>query len=178
MQSLAVSAIGTDRPGIVATITGVLASAGCNLEDTSMSILRGEFAMMLVVAAPDDVDPTDLDSRLSMAAGSAGLDLVIVVRALPPPADTSRGDGEAWGLVVYGADRPGIVHRISSTLSGLGVNIVDLTTRLTDESVYSMVMEIVLPPDTDPERVRDAVRADAGVLGVEFALDPAGPTIF
>ena len=52
MAHLAVSAIGSDRPGIVAAVTKVLLDQGCNLEDTSMSILRGHFAMMLVVAAP------------------------------------------------------------------------------------------------------------------------------
>src|SRR5438094_166616 len=49
----AVSAVGADRPGIVAAVTGAFLEHGCNLEDTSMTILRGHFAMMLVVAAPE-----------------------------------------------------------------------------------------------------------------------------
>jgi len=57
---LAVSAIGADRPGIVAAVTGVLVDRGCNLEDASMSILRGHFAMMLVVAAPPLTDAAEL----------------------------------------------------------------------------------------------------------------------
>ena len=45
---------GADRPGIVAAVTGVLVEHGGNLEDTSMTILGGHFAMMLVVAVPDE----------------------------------------------------------------------------------------------------------------------------
>ncbi|MFL5879210.1 MAG: glycine cleavage system protein R [Actinomycetota bacterium] len=52
MARFAVSVFGRDRPGIVAAVSRVLADAGCNLEDTSMTILRGHFAMMLVVAGP------------------------------------------------------------------------------------------------------------------------------
>ena len=56
MGHYAVSAVGADRPGIVAAVTGVFLENGCNLEDTSMTILRGHFAMMLVVAAPDGLE--------------------------------------------------------------------------------------------------------------------------
>jgi glycine cleavage system transcriptional repressor len=53
MLRFAVSVFGRDRPGIVAAVTRVLADAGCNLEDTSMTILRGHFAMMLVISGGD-----------------------------------------------------------------------------------------------------------------------------
>ena len=55
MARFAVSVFGRDRPGTVAAVTRVLADARCNLEDTSMTILRGHFAMMLVVAGPAGV---------------------------------------------------------------------------------------------------------------------------
>jgi len=58
----AVSVFGRDRPGIVAAVTGVLAGAGCNLEDTSMTILRGHFAMMLVVSGPGGTGAGELVS--------------------------------------------------------------------------------------------------------------------
>jgi predicted amino acid-binding ACT domain protein len=59
MLRFAVSVFGRDRPGIVAAVTRVLADAGCNLEDTSMTILRGHFAMMLVISGgPGYLPPT------------------------------------------------------------------------------------------------------------------------
>ena len=51
MAQLAISVVGPDRPGIIADLTGALAGAGANLEDSTMTLLRGHFAMMLI--APD-----------------------------------------------------------------------------------------------------------------------------
>ena len=56
MARFAVSVFGRDRPGIVAAVSRVLADAGCNLEDTSMTILRGHFAMMLVVPTDEQLE--------------------------------------------------------------------------------------------------------------------------
>ena len=53
MPSFALAAIGKDRPGIVAAVSKVLYELGCNVEDSSMTMLRGNFAVMLVLAAPE-----------------------------------------------------------------------------------------------------------------------------
>jgi glycine cleavage system transcriptional repressor len=58
VPALALSALGRDRPGIVAEVTGVLVEHGVNVEDSRMAILRGEFAMVLVLGAPEWVDRT------------------------------------------------------------------------------------------------------------------------
>ena len=47
MPSLAVTVIGRDRPGIIAEVTGVMAGLGGNLEDSSMTLLRGHFTWTL-----------------------------------------------------------------------------------------------------------------------------------
>ncbi|MBV8387665.1 MAG: amino acid-binding protein, partial [Acidimicrobiia bacterium] len=78
MSHYAVSAVGADRPGIVAAVTGVFLEHGCNLEDTSMTILRGHFAMMLVVAAPSGLAQEILEQAL--AGPAADFDLVVAVR--------------------------------------------------------------------------------------------------
>ena len=52
----AVTAIGRDRPGIVAAISGVFAELGANIEDARMAILRGNFAVMLIAALPEGAD--------------------------------------------------------------------------------------------------------------------------
>jgi glycine cleavage system transcriptional repressor len=63
MPSLAVTVIGRDRPGIIAEVTGVLAGLGGNLEDSSMTLLRGHFAWTLIVDI--DVSADELAARLA-----------------------------------------------------------------------------------------------------------------
>ena len=46
----AITVLGHDRPGIIAETTGILGSLGLNLEDSSMTLLRGHFAMTLISA--------------------------------------------------------------------------------------------------------------------------------
>jgi glycine cleavage system transcriptional repressor len=173
VRHVSVTAIGIDRPGIVAAVTGALVDHGGNLEDTSMTILRGQFAMMLVVAVPDDVRPDELERDLS--AATAGLGLTVLVRALED-AGAPPADGEAWTVSVYGADRPGIVHRMTELLAGREVNIVDLTTRVigaADRPVYAMVLEVVLPAGLSSEAIGAELRELAAELGVECSLHPA-----
>jgi len=112
----AVTAVGTDRPGIVAGVTGAFARLGCNLEDSSMTILRGQFAMMLVVDAPAGVGAGELEAAL--AGPAADLDLVVTVRPAPEPAEEAEVDA-SWTVSVYGADHPGIVHGVAALLAEL-----------------------------------------------------------
>lgn len=175
MPSLAVTAIGADRPGIVAAVTGALVDHGCNLEDTSMSILRGHFAMVLIVAAPDGLEPATLEETLAEGAGTS--DLVVAVRAVHDAGAGAGepGGGERWTVVVYGADHPGIVHGMAAALAGLGVNIVDLTTRVTgsDRPIYAMVMEVAMPAGLTGDELEECTTAAAGALGVDCTVHPS-----
>ncbi|MGH9165486.1 MAG: glycine cleavage system protein R [Acidimicrobiales bacterium] len=174
----AVSCIGSDRPGIVAAVTGALVEHGCNLEDTSMSILRGHFAMMLVVAGGEGLTAATLESALGEPARR--LDLVVTVRAIPGSMDSSgvpaSPEGDAWTISVYGSDRPGIVHRVTALLAEAGVNVVDLSTRVigqADRSVYAMVLEVTLPPGLGGDELSARLSALAAELGVEASLHPS-----
>jgi glycine cleavage system transcriptional repressor len=169
----AVTAVGADRPGIVAAVTRVLVDQGCNLEDSSMSILRGHFAMMLVVAVPPGLTPDGLESLLGQPA--ADLDLVVTVRQIDDAVPESP-EGEAWTVSVYGADRPGIVSRIASVLADHEVNVVDLTTRVIGESTrpsYFMVLEVTIPPGVEAATVAEALEAAGCDLGVECSMHPS-----
>ena len=169
MSSLAVTAIGADRPGIVAAVTGVLLQEGCNLEDTAMSILRGQFAMVLVVAAPDDVD----SGRLERALGerTSGFDLTLAVRPLHDTHESAQ-PLDTWTATVHGADQPGIVHAVAEALAGLDVNILDLTTRVAESAppIYSMVLELSFPPSVDAQAVDAALGRVAAELDVSCTL--------
>ena len=173
MAHYAVSAVGADRPGIVAAVTDVFLEHGCNLEDTSMSILRGHFAMMLVVAAPDTLQQQALEDAL--AGPASALELVVAVRAIDDDVPASP-EGDSWTVSVYGADRPGIVHRVASLLAENGVNIVDLTTRVigdADRPVYAMILEVTLPGTADAATLQARLTELASDLGVECSLHPS-----
>lgn len=174
MARFTLTAVGADRPGIVAAVTEVLADLGCNLEDSSMTILGGQFAMMLVLSTPPEVGATDLEAATAGPAGALGL--VVTVREAadeegPPPA----GEG-AWTVSVHGADHPGIVHGVAALLAAEGVNIVDLSTRVAgpaEAPLYAMVLDVTLPPTVEPDGLQRRLQARAVELGVTCHLHPA-----
>jgi glycine cleavage system transcriptional repressor len=173
MPHFAVTAVGADRPGIVAAVTGAFVEHGCNLDDCSMTILRGHFAMMLVVDAPAGVDADALEQAL--ASPAAAYDLVVAVRAIDDDRPPSPA-GDAWNVAVYGADRPGIVHRVTSLLAAEGANVVDLSTRMIgppERPVYAMLLDVTLPPGGSAADVGRRLDALAAELGVECSLHPS-----
>lgn len=173
MPHFAVSAVGRDRPGIVAAVTGVLVEVGCNIEDSTMSILRGHFAMMLLVAGPEGLDTSMLEQSLAVPARH--FELVLAVRAIDDEVPSSP-EGEGWTVSVYGADRPGIVHRVATLLAEAGVNIADLTTRVigdVDHPVYAMVIDVTMPPDADTDDLGRRLDDLGTALGVECSMHPS-----
>ena len=181
MAHVALTAVGADRPGIVAAVTQVLVERGCNLEDASMAILRGHFAMMLVVDVPDEHAPA-LEAALTPVAEA--LELVVTVRPLlqtgEPAGDASKPAGESWTVAVYGADRPGIVHGVAALMAELGINIVDLTTRVVGsaaEPVYTMLLDVTVPPDIAEDDLRRRLDELAERLAVRCSLHPSDADI-
>lgn len=170
-KEMSVTAVGEDRPGVVAAITGALEDLDANLEDSSMTILGGRFAMVLIVAVPDDVATTDVESALAPAAAELHLDVSVHGSdAVPAPPE-----GERHSVSVYGADRPGIVHAVARALADRGANITDLATRViggADNPVYAMLLDVTVPSSADADAVRAGLEQVAGELGVEVSIHP------
>ena len=163
-SSLAITVLGHDRPGIIAEVTGALAELGGNLEDSSMTLLRGHFAWTLIVSGPSVDDARD---RLASLADD---DLVVTV--LPAPGESGiLAAASRYVLSVHGGDRPGIVSGITGVVAAVGGNIVDLTTRLSGD-LYIAVAEVVLPEGVDIPHLERDLSAAADALGVGVTLRP------
>jgi glycine cleavage system transcriptional repressor len=172
MRHYALTAVGRDRPGIVAGITAVLLAHEVNVEDSQMTILRGHFTMMLIVAVGDEVDETDLSGDLRAVGQELGLELLTIA-----VVDELAGDEEAEPshiVSVYGVDHPGIVHAVASALAERGITITDLTTRLVGEDaepLYALMMEVAVPADAAAD-VAEALAAAGAAQGVEVSVRP------
>lgn len=174
MATYALSAVGRDRPGIVAAVAEAIVVDGVNVEDSQMSILRGHFAMVLILAVPDNVDAERL--RRDLQAVGERLELEGV--SLTAVSDESPGGQPepTHTITVYGADHPGIVHAVAAALAAEQVNITGLTTRLVGEDegnpLYVMLLEVVAER-VDPAAVLAPVSAAQGVEVSVRAIETA-----
>ena len=167
MSHFALTIVGRDRPGIVSQVTEILFNMGCNIADSSCSILGGQFAMILILEHPE------FSNRESFGDAFKPLeeaDLTVALRVLKPGGEIrSQIDGELCMISVYGADKPGIVYRVASILGEKKINITDLNTKLVgsrERPVYVMILEAVLPEDVDESDVNtwmDPIREDLQV---------------
>ena len=166
----AISVMGKDRPGIVASITRVLFKAGCNIEDSSMTRLRSEFAMIVLADLPSRLDSAALQKLFAPLQEKEGLS--ILVRGITA-TEEKRGKS-AWKshmLSVYGADRPGIVYRISRILAARRVNITDVQTNKRG-SAYVMLLEIELPKKLPLKSLNATLQKEARALHVNIGIRP------
>jgi glycine cleavage system transcriptional repressor len=168
MNEFAITAIGQDRPGIVASFTEVLLQLGCNLADCSMSLLRNQFAMILLVDAPPEMTAERLNAAVEGPAGRLGL-VVETRRVLGDPA---VAPSMPFVLSVYGRDRPGIVHTFAKALGDAGVNITDLRSHLAGVDLYAMILDIAVPPSVDPDALVRSLQGIAEEMGVNATVRP------
>lgn len=171
------SAIGRDRPGLVSELARLVLECEANLEDSRMTILGSDFAVILLCSSrgPETADQLNVGAkRLERDHG-----LTILVRTLedgPRPAIPAPGT-RLFRVEAAGEDRAGIVASICGVLAEHGVNITELTTRSQPgpggSPHYQMTITAEVPETLATRTLREALAAEADRLVLDVALMPA-----
>ena len=130
--------VGKDRPGIVARLTQALFEGGCNLGETSMARLGGNFTIMMMVES--DAEST----RLQDLVGPVAEALQLHVHIDSIQARLHEHSEPNVQISLYGADRAGIVAEVTGVLAEAGLNILDLNSEVAgtaDKPVYIMMID-------------------------------------
>ena len=172
LAHFAVTIIGKDRPGIVADTAEILYRLGCNVEDSSCTMLGGDFAIILIVSHAKPFPKSRLGDEFRLLHERTGL--TVHVRALTEEeVCPAKEEGELCLVSVYGSDRPGIVYRVTRALAERGVNITDLNTRLIgtkNEPVYVLMLEAALPEGLTIENAEGLLEKLKKELNVEISV--------
>ncbi len=167
-------ASGRDRPGIVDRISGVVFDAECNLEDSRMAILGGEFALIVLFTGK----PASLEAAAaSLEPVAAELELTLDVK--PTVLEASPVDRIPYRLHAVAMDHPGIVHRVTHALRERDINVARLDTRLgnapiTGAPIFSLEMEIQVPAERSVARLRTELAELAEESNIDITLSPIG----
>ncbi|HEX8552053.1 MAG TPA: ACT domain-containing protein [Abditibacteriaceae bacterium] len=166
-----ITAVGADRPGMAHAVAALLSHSGCNIEDTTMTRLSGEFAMILIVSPPQSTTPETLAQTLAPLEQSHGL--FISCRDIDDDAVTQKAAGERWMLSVYGPEKSGLVARVTEVLANRQANITDVQTRVASGgALYVMIFQLELPQGQSIDALRDDLQAAAIELNVQTSLHP------
>ena len=172
-QSLVLTLIGADRPGLVGALSKAIAGHGANWLESHMSRLAGKFAGILLVSVPE-AQAQPLTDALH-ALQSEGLRIVVETSGPEEPGESHL----ALELNLIGQDRPGIVRDISRALAGRGVNVEELSTRcssapMSGEMLFHATARLQLPAGVRVDELREALEELANDLMVDITLGEPG----
>jgi glycine cleavage system transcriptional repressor len=152
---LVITALGEDRSGIVDELSRVLLNNNLNIEDSRMSVLGGEFAIILLVSGPEQA-LQQIQQQKDALEDALQLNLLIKSTGGRKPAL----DKVAYQIKVVGMDHPGIVNRLARFLSQNSINIEDMETDSypaphTGTPMFSVAMTVDIPNNLVTSKLRD-----------------------
>ncbi len=177
---LVISITGRDQAGIIASLSGAIFDAGGNLEDASMTILEGEFAMIALAAFKTLASAILFQKEISTLEKEMGL--TITVRAIN--RRLVRGEKHAYGTVpwilsVLGRDQAGIVHKICQLFALRGLNVTDLKSRILGhgkKAAYALILEVDMPrKGSHKESIVKALKTLEKRLKIPLSFKPIEP---
>ncbi len=171
-NQLVLSALGKDRPGIVDELTKAIFLLDCSISDSRMTVLGGEFAILLLVEGPWN-QLARLESQIPELEKSLGLTII----ARQTTGGSKGEDAMPYLVEVVSLDNPGIVHNLASFFSGRNINIMDLTTSTyaaphTGTAMFAVQMNIGIPVGTAISELRDEFLEFCDSINLDAVLEP------
>jgi len=168
----ALSAIGKDRPGIVADVAGLIYECGGNLEDSRMTLLGSQFALLILLSGSGEEFQYCLSTRCKRIEWEKRLTVFLTPIEESEGLPASREIKENYELSTTGLDRMGIVFHVSRLLADHEINITDMQTKATpspESGTPLFTMRILLQV---PQKVSyDALLEKLNRLGEMLAID-------
>ncbi|MDD5403793.1 MAG: glycine cleavage system protein R [Sulfuricella sp.] len=172
-EYLAITASGEDRVGLVEQLTNQITATGCNIEQSRMGVLGGQFALIMLLSGPWNA-LSKLESQLPVMGEELGL-------AIIHRRTQARKKGEAlipYQVEVVALDHPGIVHSLARFFARSGINIEALETDTyhaphTGTPMFSVRMTVGVPAKMQISTLRDNFFTYCDDLNLDAVLEPA-----
>jgi glycine cleavage system transcriptional repressor len=169
------SAMGKDRPGIVADVSEVIYECGGNIEDSSMSLLRNHFALLLLFSTEREEVNQKLSSALKRLEWEKKLTVFYSPITFEEAYPKVEEPTDHFKITTSGVDHAGIVFKICRLLADRKVNIIDMETRrvLSAESgtpLFEMDMDISIPRSVSEQGLREDLHRLTDELRIDLVL--------
>jgi glycine cleavage system transcriptional repressor len=171
-NQLVIAAVGRDRPGLVDALSGWIMDSGCNIADSRMTVLGGEFAVLLLVEGKWN-SLAKLEDQREQLQTALGMNISLKRTEPKPPG----GAFLPYAVDVVALDHPGIVHSLASFFSQRSINIQDLATACyaaahTGTQMFSVHMTLDVPADTHIAGLREEFLDFCDHLNLDAVIEP------
>ena len=169
---MVLTAVGPDRPGLVDELTHHIAESGCQVGDSRMTVLGGEFAIIMLVSG-NWTAVAKFENLVPRLQDSLGLHLQS--KRTHEREDASKV--VPYAVEVVAMDRPGIVSDVANFFARRGINIEDVYTSTypaphTRTTMFSLHMTIGIPGDMSIATVRGEFMDFCDDLNLDAVLAP------
>lgn len=180
-RSVVMSALGADRPGLVAQLSRYVAERGGNIEDSRMAALGGLFGLMVEITGTEEVLER-VAREVNELERSSGLRAVVQT---PREHATREGSGQPPRPSVGGMllsirasafDREGLLMDLSDAMRSTGGNIVALDTSTYEEVetghvYFRMAMSVEVGDEEEARAIEQRLRRLALREGVAVEME-------
>lgn len=170
---LVITAVGKDRPGIVDQLSQAIMESGCNVNDSRMTVLGGEFALILLISGKWN-ELAKLENQLP----ALGDKLALAVSAKRTEQEPHHENLLTYSVDVVAMDHPGIVYKIANFFSSRNINIRELNTSSyaaahTGTPMFTMNMIVNVPTDVRIATLREDFLDFCDGLNMDAVLEPS-----
>lgn len=171
-QLIVISAIGSDRTGIVQDLTKVILSCGGNIEESRMTTLGSEFAMLLLVSGNWHT-LNRLEQGLDKLAEQSGLTISMKPTQEKPP----ETDRMPYAVDIIALDQQGIVYNLANFFASRDIEIADVATRSypaahTGAPMFAVQMAVNVPSSVHIAQLREEFLDICDRLNLDAILEP------
>lgn len=169
---LVISALGEDKPGLIHGLSRQILDSGCNVEDSRMTVLGGDFAVLMLISGNWN-NIAKLENQLPRLEGSLGMTIHVRRTSKKPPGRNLL----PYMVEVVAMDHPGIVHSLADFFSTRQINVQDLVTTSynaahTGTPMFTVHMTVGVPADTHIASLREEFMDFCDQLNLDAVIEP------
>jgi len=169
---LVISALGEDRPGIVNALSKVVLDHGCNVEDSRMTVLGGEFAAILLVEGK-----WNTLAKVENALPEVERQMGLTIMSKRTGERTTTANLLPYAVDVISMDHPGIVNSLAGFFADRNINIEDMSTSTyaaahTGTPMFAVHMTVGIPADMHIAALREEFMDYCDGLNLDAVLEP------
>lgn len=169
------SAIGKDRPGLVADVSEVIYESGGNIEDSRMTQLRNYFSLLILFSTQRQGVIENLSCGIKRLKQEKDIDVFYSQISLEDAYPAEKDEMNHFKITTSGVDHAGIVFKICRLLATKGINIKNMETKShrSAESgtlLFEMDMEIEVPTSISEMSLREELHLLANELVIDLVL--------
>ncbi|MBN2309361.1 MAG: hypothetical protein JXR94_10340 [Candidatus Hydrogenedentes bacterium] len=159
-----ISVVSRDEVGIIARVSEALYALGANLEALSQTVVWHWFTMIICAEFPAEVSAPDIKAAIEKAGQ-------FTATVLPSEKEPAREpmSGEPFVVTASGADKPGIVFRLTKCFADKGINVEDVWNEVR-EGRFMVIFHVTMPAHVDPKDARYELEQAGNEAGVSITL--------